>query len=83
MKIVVLSSYGIIPTAVEAIKSGATYYLTKLTDVHKVAGAFAREKGEANVELAENPFPLRCLEWGIFKRCLSTVMAICQKSHDD
>ena len=53
MKIVVLTGYGIIPTAVEAIKSGATYYLTKLTDVDKVVGAFAREKGEANVELGE------------------------------
>ena len=62
MKIVVLTGYGIIPTAIEAIKLGVIYYLTKLTDVDAVVGTFARKKGEANVELAENPFPLSYLE---------------------
>ena len=70
MKIVVLTGYAIIPTAVEAIKLGATYYLTKPRDVGEVLGACAREKSEANVELAKSPLPLRRLEWEYIQKVL-------------
>ena len=71
MKIVVLTGYASIPTAVEAIKLGATHYLTKPTDADEVVNAFAREKGEANVELAENPLPLQRLEWEHIQKVLA------------
>lgn len=71
MKIVVLTGYASIPTAVEAIKLGATHYLTKPTDADEVVSAFAREKGEANVELAENPLPLQRLEWEHIQKVLA------------
>lgn len=71
MKIVVLTGYASIPTAVEAIKLGATHYLTKPTDADEVVSAFAREKGEANVGLAENPLPLKRLEWEHIQKVLA------------
>ncbi len=40
-RIVVLTGHASIPTAVEAIKLGATYYLTKPTDADAVVAAFA------------------------------------------
>jgi two-component system, response regulator RegA len=40
--IVVLTGYGSIATAVEAIRLGATHYLTKPADVDEILSAFAR-----------------------------------------
>jgi len=45
LKVVVLTGYASIVTAVEAIKLGATYYLTKPTDADDIVGAFQREQG--------------------------------------
>jgi two-component system, response regulator RegA len=44
-KIVVLTGYGSIATAIEAVRLGATYYLSKPADADDVLAAFAR--GEA------------------------------------
>ena len=41
-KIVVLTGYGSIATAIEAIRLGATYYLPKPADVDDILTAFAR-----------------------------------------
>lgn len=45
-KIVVLTGYGSIATAVKATKLGATSYLTKPVDVDQLERAFAGEEGE-------------------------------------
>ena len=42
--------YGI-PTAIEAIKLGATYYLTKPTDADSVLAAFGHEDGDDGVPI--------------------------------
>ncbi len=42
--VVVLTGYGSIATALEAIRLGATHYLTKPADVEEILAAFAREK---------------------------------------
>jgi two-component system response regulator RegA len=44
-KIVVLTGYGSIATAIDAVRLGATYYLSKPADADDIIGAFAR--GEA------------------------------------
>src|SRR5438045_8401082 len=44
-KTVVLTGYGSIATAIDAVRLGATYYLSKPADADDIIGAFAR--GEA------------------------------------
>lgn len=46
IKIVVLTGFANVPTAVEAIKLGALYYLSKPVDVEQVMKAFERESGD-------------------------------------
>ena len=45
--IVVLTGYGSIATALEAVRLGATHYLTKPADVDEILAAFARVKATA------------------------------------
>jgi two-component system, response regulator RegA len=45
--IVVLTGYGSIATALEAVRLGATHYLTKPADVEEILAAFARVKAAA------------------------------------
>lgn len=45
-KVVVLTGYGSIATALEAIRLGATHYLTKPADVDEIIAAFERQRGE-------------------------------------
>jgi two-component system, response regulator RegA len=42
-KVVVLTGYGSIATAIEAMRLGATHYLSKPADVDDILAAFARE----------------------------------------
>lgn len=46
-KIVVLTGYGSIATALEAMRLGATHYLTKPADVDEVIASFDRDSAEA------------------------------------
>jgi two-component system response regulator RegA len=46
-KIVVLTGYGSIATALEAMRLGATHYLTKPADVDEVIASFDRDKPES------------------------------------
>ena len=41
-KVVVLTGYGSIATAIDAVRLGATYYLSKPADADDIVGAFAR-----------------------------------------
>jgi two-component system response regulator RegA len=49
-KVVVLTGYGSIATALEAIRLGATHYLTKPADVDEIIAAFERRPGEGEPE---------------------------------
>ncbi len=62
-RIVILTGYASIATAVEAIKLGAIHYLTKPADADEVLAALHKEEGDANVPVAENPLTVRRLEW--------------------
>ncbi len=62
-RIVVLTGYASIATAVQAIKLGAVEYLTKPTDANAIVAAFGRQGGNAAVEVSARPTPLEHLEW--------------------
>ena len=63
VRIVVLTGFASIATAVQAIKLGAVHYLTKPADADEIVAAFAKQSGDASVEVASRPTPLEHLEW--------------------
>lgn len=63
MKIVVLTGFASIATAVEAIKLGATNYLTKPANTDDIEAAFSRAEGDAEVALDAPPTSIKTLEW--------------------
>lgn len=73
MKIVVLTGYGSIATATDAIKLGALYYLPKPADVDDILAAFERDSDDEAVEAKENiPTPsLARAEWEHINRVLA------------
>ena len=56
MRMVVLTGYASIATAVEAIKLGATHYLTKPTDADEIVTALHRNESDAAVPVPEATF---------------------------
>ncbi|KAA3632841.1 MAG: response regulator [Proteobacteria bacterium] len=71
MTIVVLTGYGSISTAVEAIKAGATDYLTKPVDVERLVRILRGDAPRADVAEHPDPISLRRLEWEHIQRVLS------------
>jgi len=71
-RIVVLTAYGSIATAVEAVKRGAVHYLTKPADVDEIVAAFDRRAGDPEVRPEEGEVPsLARVEWEHINRVLS------------
>jgi two-component system response regulator RegA len=72
-KSVVLTGYGSIATAVEAIKLGAVHYLTKPVEVDEILAALQGEH-PASRDVAPQPKPLsvRRAEWEHIQRVLSS-----------
>jgi two-component system, response regulator RegA len=69
-RIVVLTGYGSIATAVEAVKLGATHYLPKPADVDEIVAALTRDEGTSELS-AEFPAPtLARAEWEHIQRVL-------------
>jgi two-component system response regulator RegA len=71
--IVVLTGYGSIATALEAVRLGATHYLTKPADVDDILAAFARASGGPAEPVAiEHAVPsLARAEWEHINRVLN------------
>ncbi len=63
MRIVVLTGYASIATAVEAIKLGACHYLAKPSNADDIEAAFGRLDGDARVALGVRPSSIKTLEW--------------------
>jgi two-component system response regulator RegA len=63
MRIVVLTGFASIATAVEAIKLGACHYLAKPSNTDDIEAAFARAGGDASVPVAARPTSIKNLEW--------------------
>jgi two-component system response regulator RegA len=72
-QVVVLTGYGSIATALEAVRLGAAHYLTKPADVDDVLAAFARgETTDGGEPLPERPVPsLARVEWEHISRVLA------------
>jgi two-component system response regulator RegA len=70
LKLVVLTGYASITTAIEAIKLGATYYLTKPTDADEVTAALHRDQGNPDVSAADREISIDRLEWEHIQRTL-------------
>lgn len=62
-RIVVLTGYASIATAVEAIKLGAVHYLAKPADADQIEAAFQRLEGDAAIDVPEQPLSINRLEW--------------------
>jgi len=71
VRTVVLTAYASITTAVEAIKLGATHYLTKPADADEIMAALERGRGSAEVPVAARPLTVKRLEWEHLHRVLN------------
>jgi len=69
-RIVILTGYASIATAVEAIKLGATHYLTKPANADEIVAALNRETGDPDVEPATQPISVKRLEWEHLQKVL-------------
>ena len=63
IRIVVLTGFASIATAVEAIKLGACHYLAKPSNTDDIEAAFQRRDGDASVRTGEMPTSIKNLEW--------------------
>jgi len=63
IKMVVLTGYASIATAVEAIKLGAMQYLTKPADADEIVMAMSQQDGNASTVIPEKPMSVKRLEW--------------------
>lgn len=63
MKIVVLTGFASITTAVEAIKLGASHYLAKPSNADDIEAAFGKVVGDVSVGLSDRQTSIKNLEW--------------------
>lgn len=70
MRIVVLTGYASIATAVESIKLGATHYLAKPVDADEIVAAFGETAGHPDVELPARPLSVDRLAWEHIQKVL-------------
>ncbi|MEY4769049.1 MAG: hypothetical protein RL637_1688 [Pseudomonadota bacterium] len=62
-RIVMLTGFASIATAVEAIKLGAIHYLTKPANADEIVNALNKNEGDASVAINETPLSVKRLEW--------------------
>ena len=63
MRIVVLTGFASIATAVEAIKLGASYYLAKPSNTDDIEAAFDRTDGNAETPVGDRQSSIKTVEW--------------------
>ena len=71
MRILVLTGYASVATAVEAIKLGAVHYLAKPADADQILEALHRDEGDAAIPVKADPPSLARLEWEHIQRVLA------------
>ena len=72
MRIVMLTGYGSIPTAISAVKRGADYYLSKPIDVDQILAAYDNlESATLESEGPESVPSLARVEWEHMQRVLA------------
>ena len=70
-RIIMLTGYASVATAVESIKLGAVHYLTKPATANEVVAALHREEGDASVTPSEQPLSVKRLEWEHLQKVLT------------
>jgi two-component system response regulator RegA len=70
-RIIMLTGYASVATAVESIKLGAVHYLTKPATADEVVAALHRDEGDPTVLPAEQPLSVRRLEWEHLQKVLT------------
>jgi two-component system response regulator RegA len=70
-RIVMLTGFASVTTAVESIKLGAVHYLTKPATADEIVAALHRDEGDATVEPSEQPLSVKRLEWEHLQKVLS------------
>ncbi|HEY3325908.1 MAG TPA: response regulator transcription factor [Novimethylophilus sp.] len=70
-RIVVLTGYASIATAVEAVKLGATHYLAKPADAAEIVAAFHKADGDETAPVSPSPLSVDRLEWEHIQRILA------------
>ena len=68
---VVMTAFGTIDSAVEAIKLGAMHYLTKPASVDEILASFDRTLAVTEVEAPSSPRPLDEVEWEHLQKVLT------------
>ncbi|MBO9715114.1 response regulator transcription factor [Sphingomonas sp.] len=63
MRIVVLTGFASIATAVEAIKLGASYYLAKPSNTDDIEAAFFRDEGDPEAPVTHRQSSIKTVEW--------------------
>jgi len=71
MKVLILTGYSSIATAVEAIKRGACNYLCKPADADDVLAALLSKHADLDSLVPENPMSVDRLQWEHIQRVLS------------
>src|SRR5690349_11287507 len=71
MKIVVMTGYASIATAVESIKLGASHYLPKPSNTDEIEAAFNREGGNAEVPITAQHTSIKTHEWELINETLA------------
>lgn len=70
-RVVVLTGFASVATAVEAIKLGAVHYLPKPADADEVVSAFGRHAGDASLPVGVDRLSVNRLEWEHIHNVLS------------
>ncbi len=69
-RIIVLTGYASVATAVEAIKLGAVHYLSKPADADDIVKAFYKEGGDSNTPVTTRPMSINRMEWEHIQKVL-------------
>lgn len=70
-RIVMLTGYASITTAVEAMKLGAIHYLAKPADADEVVAAFYKDEGDASVAISNQTLSVNRVEWEHIQKVLA------------
>lgn len=70
IRIVVLTGFASISTAVESIKLGAIHYLTKPAEVDDILNAFYHDEGDTDIDLQTRPMSAKRMEWEHLQKVL-------------
>jgi two-component system response regulator RegA len=70
MRVVMLTGYASIATAIEAVKLGAFYYLAKPANADDVVAALSRDREASRTPVCEKPLSVHRLEWEYINRVL-------------